>query len=109
MQLALAAHQQFACAPVDIVELDRDDLGRAQPEPRHEQQHRIVARAMPRVARAPSEHQPRPHRATGAAAASPPAPSRLGTLNARLVAVVPPRANRYWKKLRRCVATVLSR
>src|SRR5713226_2542502 len=43
VQLALAADQDFARTPVDVVELDRNDLGSAKPEPRHEQQHRVVA------------------------------------------------------------------
>jgi hypothetical protein len=43
MQLALAADEDLARAPVDVVELDRDNLGSAKSEPRHEQQHRVVA------------------------------------------------------------------
>jgi hypothetical protein len=42
MQLALAADQDFAHAPVDIVELDRDDLGSTKSKPGNEQQHRAV-------------------------------------------------------------------
>ena len=43
MQLALAADEDLARAPVDVVELDRDNLGSAKSEPCHEQQHRVVA------------------------------------------------------------------
>jgi hypothetical protein len=43
VQLALAADEDFARKPVDVVELNRNDLGSAKPEPRHEQQHRVVA------------------------------------------------------------------
>ena len=43
VQLALAPDEDLARAPVDVVELDRDNLGRAKSEPRHEQQHRVVA------------------------------------------------------------------
>ena len=50
MQFALTAHHQLARAPVDIVELDRDDLGCSQSEARREQQHRVIPRAMPGVA-----------------------------------------------------------
>lgn len=50
MELTLAADQQLTCTPVNVVELDRDDLGRAEAEPRHKQQHSIIARAMSGVA-----------------------------------------------------------
>ena len=43
VQFALTPDEDFARAPVDVVELDRDNLGRAKSEPRHEQQHRVVA------------------------------------------------------------------
>src|SRR5271155_4057041 len=43
MQLALAADEDFARAPVNVVELDRDNPGSAKSEPRHDQQHRVVA------------------------------------------------------------------
>jgi len=43
MQLPLAANEKLAHAPVDIINLDRDDFRRAQPEPRHQKHHGIVA------------------------------------------------------------------
>ena len=49
MVLALAAHDEFAGAPVDVVELDRDDFRRAQAEPGEQKDHRIVATAEPSV------------------------------------------------------------
>jgi hypothetical protein len=43
VQFALTPNEDFARAPVDVVELDRDNLGCAKSEPRHEQQHGVVA------------------------------------------------------------------
>ena len=43
MQSPLAANEKLAHAPVDIINLDRDDFSRAQPEPGHEKHHCIVA------------------------------------------------------------------
>lgn len=42
VQLALAADEALARAPIDVIKPDRDDLGSAKPEPCH-QQHRVVA------------------------------------------------------------------
>jgi hypothetical protein len=40
---ALAMDQQLAAAPVDVLERDRGDLAGAQPEPRQQQQDRVIA------------------------------------------------------------------
>ena len=42
---ALAAHEQQPAAPVDVIEPDRGDLAGAQPQPRQQQQDRVVAPA----------------------------------------------------------------
>jgi hypothetical protein len=41
----LAAHNDLAGAPVDVVEAKRGDLGGAQPEPHQQHQDRVVAPA----------------------------------------------------------------
>ena len=46
---AKAANKQLARAPVDIVELDRDHLGRTRTEARHEQEHGIIALPVLRI------------------------------------------------------------
>src|SRR6202453_4892224 len=57
VQLALAEYRKFTRTPVDVTELDRDDLGRAQSEPGHQQQHRIVPRTAPGIVAHGSEHR----------------------------------------------------
>ena len=49
MTLPFSANQQLAGAPVDVIQLDRDDLWRAQAKARHQQQHGIVAGTPPRI------------------------------------------------------------
>ena len=43
VQLAFATDEDFPGAPVDIIKLDRDDLGSAKSQPRCEQQQRVIA------------------------------------------------------------------
>ena len=108
MALSFSANQQFPCAPVYIVELDCHNLERALAKAGHQQQHCVVAGSTPRIG---------PHRCqnglhlVGRQMTWKPCAQGLcarGTHSDRFV-VVRPCANRYWKKLRKCVAGVLSR
>jgi hypothetical protein len=44
---ALAAHHQFACPPVDVIEPQPGHLAGPQPQPQHRGDHRVVASARP--------------------------------------------------------------
>lgn len=50
MPLSLAAHEKFTGSPVNIAELDGDDLRRSQPKTGHQQRHCIIAPPMFRAA-----------------------------------------------------------
>jgi len=43
VQFAFAADEDLARAPLDVVDLDHDNLGSAKSQPCHEEQHRVVA------------------------------------------------------------------
>ena len=109
MPVALAADEDLAGSPVDIVDLHGDHFGRPQPEAGEQQHHGIVAPAPGRIGSHRPEEEYRPARASDAGAVWPRiAARRSGCPEARLVAVLPA-WKRYRKKFLRCDEGVLSR